>query len=112
MPTRGVTLLPHRPSACAAAACRRARRCAAVARRAGRGRAPFGTMTLARRRRADDDVLVLRRNEVGRQRRLQPAEHRHSQDDAGDRATTAEDRDAAEQDDRDDEELHARRPES
>ena len=56
---------------------------------------------------ADDDVLVLGRDHVGRHRGLQRAENGDGQDDADDRATAAEDRDAAEQDDRHHEQLDA-----
>ena len=62
-------------------------------------------MTLARSRPADDDVLILRRNHIGRHRSLQSAENGDGQNDADDRAAAAEDRDAAEQDDRHDEQL-------
>ena len=55
--------------------------------------------------RADDDVLVLGGHEIGRQRGLERAEHRHGKDDSENRAATTEDRDAAEQYDRDDVEL-------
>src|SRR5204862_5731979 len=56
---------------------------------------------------ADDDVLVLRGDEVERQRSLQAAEDADGEQDADDRAAAAEDRDAAEEDDRDDEQLLA-----
>ena len=55
--------------------------------------------------RSDDDVLVLGRDHVGRHRGLQRAENGDGQDDADDRAAAAEDRDAAEQDDRHHEQL-------
>ena len=52
--------------------------------------------------RADDDVLILSRDQVCGHRRLERAEDGDGEDDADDRAAATEDRDAAEQDDGDD----------
>ena len=65
----------------------------------------FGTMTLARRSPPTTMFWSCAGIRSAVIARLQAAEHGDGQDHADDRAATAEDRDAAEQDDRDDEEL-------